>query len=525
MRGKKNNSIKNLINAHSWLGVIISVALFIVFWAGSIVLFHPELVYWAQAPLYKTDTHGEKLPLQQVIDLKLAEHQLNNEEHLTVLMAGEHRPFHHIYIDQKPQDGYEGPEQVAMLVVDPKTGETLANIEDFYLADFLLHLHYDLRLPGGFYLVGVVTLIFLVLIFTGIYIHARKLVTHFFLYREKSRRNKLLDTHNLVGVMSLPFGLMYAITGLIFNLSIIYQIAIAVFLYDGSRDTLLSDSGYTIISEKPRGTPLDMTPAYDQLEKVERELGEPVEMLRFYNYGDENAVMQLYAHDSEHFARHYEEFYRVRDGSLISHTNTESENAVRRGLDVISTLHFGSFAGLNLRILYFLMGIAIAGMILAGNLLWLDKRVLQKNANTRSIHFVASLTLGGCCGVVVATAIAFLAERVMPLDLAARGNCLAALFATTLGLSVILAFTIPNKRQFLRACLWATSALLSLTVVSDWVLLDMDALWKAGYRAVFGVEISLLLTAGLSLWITRILGQSAIQTEKIAPVDAEPQRN
>lgn len=507
----KNAGIKNLIDAHSWLGVIISVALFIVFWAGSIVLFHHELQAWAQAPHFAIDREAPDLPVEQIVAEKLREHQLNNEEHLTVLLADDHHPYHQIYIDLKTEEGYEGPEQVAKLLVHPKTGETLAELDDFYLADFLLHLHYDLRLPGGIYLVGVVTLIFLVLIFTGIYIHARKLIGNFFLYRNQSRRNKLLDMHNVVGVMSLPFGLMYALTGVIFNISIVFQIAFALFLYQGDQNAMLKDAGYTIVSEKPSGKPLDMQPAFDYARSIEQQTGAPIAMLRFYNYGDENAVMQTYAVDDSRFAQTVEYFYQVRDGSLVGQADAEHRNAVRTGLNAMASLHFGSFAGVDLRILFLLLGLAVAGMIVVGNLMWLDKRALQRNVSPRAISFVASLTLGGCAGVVLATAGGFLAERVMPLALTARGDWLAYIFAALLAATTAGAFGVSDKRQFLRISLWATAALFAATVIADWVLFGarMGELWEDGVHQVMGVQAGLLVGAITCVWIAKLLGKAA----------------
>lgn len=503
---EKNAGIKNLIEAHSWLGVIISVALFIVFWAGAIVLFHHEIQAWAQAPHFAVDRDAEDMPIEEIVAKKLGEHRLNNEEHLTIVLADDHHPYHQFYIDLLPEEGYEGPEQVARLLVHPKTGETLASLDDFYLADFLLKLHYDLRLPGGMYLVGVVTLIFLVLIFSGVYIHARKLISNFFLYREKSRRNKLLDMHNVIGVMSLPFGLMYAVTGVIFNISIIYQIAFALFLYQGDQNAMLEDAGYTMITEKPAGEALDMQPAFDHARSLERQTGAAVTMLRFYNYGDRNAVMQTYAADETRFAQTNEQYYQVRDGNLLSRRDSEHPNAVRSGLDVIAGLHFGNFAGIDLRILYLLLGLAVAAMILVGNLLWLDKRALQKNVGPRGIGLVANLTLGGCGGVVLATAAAFLAERLMPLGLEGRGDWLARIFAAGLLLSAIGAFVVANKRLFLRILLWITSALLAVTVIADWALFAGD--WGGYGSVVIGVQLALLIAAGVGLWIARLLGRT-----------------
>ncbi|MFD1216805.1 PepSY-associated TM helix domain-containing protein [Microbulbifer celer] len=514
---EKNAGIKNLIEAHSWLGVIISVALFIVFWAGSVVLFHHEIQAWAQAPHFAIDKSAPDLPIENIVTQKLTEHRLNNEEHLTIVRADDHHPYHQLYIDLLPEEGYEGPEQVARLLVHPKTGETLADLDDFYLADFLLHLHYDLRLPGGMYLVGVVTLIFLVLMFTGVYIHARKLIANFFLYRSESKRNKKLDMHNVIGVMSLPFGLMYAITGVIFNISLIYQIAFAVFLYDGDQNAMLEDAGYTIISEKPAGKPLDMQPAFDYVRTLEQETGAPVTMLRFYNYGDENAVLQTYATDESRFAQRIERFYRVSDASLVSRADSEHVNAVRSGLDVIASLHFGNFAGVDLRILYLLLGLAVAGMIVVGNLLWLDKRALQKNVSPRAISLVANLTLGGCAGVVLATAGGFLLERILPLGLAARGDWIAYSFGALLALTVATAFFIPHKRHFLRLALWATAGLLVATVIADWVMFGsrMGELWQNGFHQVIGMQTALLISAGVCVWIAKVLGRGASRTEKV----------
>ena len=521
----KNSGIKNLIEAHSWLGVIISVALFIVFWAGSVVLFHHEIGAWAQAPHFTIDKDAPDIPIETIVAQKLEEHRLNNEEHLTVLLADDHHPYHQIYIDLQPEEGYEGPEQMAQLLVHPKTGETLASLDDFYLADFLLHLHYDLRLPGGMYLVGVVTLIFLVLIFTGVYIHARKLIGNFFLYRNDSKRNKKLDMHNVIGVMSLPFGLMYAVTGVIFNISLIFQIAFALFLYQGDQNAMLKDAGYTMVTEKPAGKPLDMQPAYDYARQLGDSSGAPVMMMRFYNYGDENAVMQTYAVDESRFAQVVEHYYQVRDGSLVSQLDSEHANAVRSGLDAVVALHFGNFAGVDLRILYLLLGLAVAGMIVVGNLLWLDKRALQKNVSPRGIRLVANLTLGGCGGVVLATAGGFLLERILPLGLAARGDWVAYSFGALLALTVVGAFLVPNKRHFLRLTLWATAALFTATVIADWVMFGdrMGALWQNGFHQVIGMQTALLIGAGACVWIARTLREGVHPTHHpVGGAIAEP---
>lgn len=510
---EKNSGVKNLIEAHSWLGVIISVVLFIVFWAGSIVLFVPEIQSWAEAPAHPVQQAAPDKPLQEIVESVLEDYPLNREEHLTIVLASEQRPYHQFYIDLLPEEGYEGPEQVAELKVDPKTGEVVGSLEQFHLLDFLYVLHYNMHLPAGTYLVGLVTLVFMILIFTGVYIHARKIVSNFFLYRKDKKRNKLLDIHNVVGVMSLPFTFMYALSGLIFNLAIIYQIAFAVFLYQGNSTALLEDAGYMSVEQELSGEPLDMGIAYELLAQAEQDYGQPAGMLRFYNYGDANAVIQLSVPDSR-FARHYEPYYRLADASLIEGWVDTNANVLRKGVNVLTDLHFGNFAGLDLRILYFLLGLGVCGMIVAGNLLWLDKRAKQKNVSPQGIALVGNLTLGGCCGTVVGTAALFLAERVLPLGLdAARGDWLARIFVLTMAMVMALAFMIRYKRSFMKVSLYLSAALVGLTILADWVMYgsSMGQLWQQGYHAVPGVEAGMLLMIGLCLWIARKLRSRSAQ--------------
>lgn len=503
----QNNGVKNLIEAHSWLGVIVSVALFIVFWAGSIVLFVPELYSWAETPSHPVDRSAEDLPLEAIVGDILADYPLDNEEHLTILRANEHRPYHQIYVDLKSEKGAGAAGRVAELKVDPKTGQIVGDLRQFNLVEFLYELHYDLHLPGGLYLVGFATLVFLILIFSGVWIHARKIFRNFFLYRKDKKRSKLLDIHNVVGVMSLPFTLMYAVTGLIFNLSIVYQIAFAVFLYQGNSQALLADAGYAEITREPRGVPMDMSASWQFVSRLEADIGRPIGLVRFYNYGDENAVLEIRADDDERFADRTQLYYTLKDRTPIVGMNAQQDNAVRQGLDAVAALHFGSFAGLDVRILYFVLGMGVAGMIVVGNLLWIDKRRKQRNVGPGTIRFFSRLTLGGCCGTVVATAAVFLAERVLPLGLAARGDWIGRIFFVVLALFIAAAYVLGDGRKLLRAGLLVAAALAVSTVAADWLMYGgrMGGLWSQGYEAIVGVEVGLLAAAALCVWIVRML--------------------
>lgn len=504
----KNASTGNLIDAHSWVGLVVSVPLFVVFWAGSLALFRVELGTWAEAPHYEVSmgavsTGTGRAPLQAIVEDKLQTYDLNTEEHLSVVLASDRMPYHRMYIDLRPEEGYEGPEQLADLTIDPVTGATLADEHRFEFADFLYELHVDLRLPMGVYLVGFITLFFLVLILTGVLIHARKLVRNFFAYRRNRNRTKLLDIHNVIGVITLPYALMFAITGLVFNLSLLFQIASVLLVYQGDAEQLFSDAGFYSPEQVLSGEPLDMGNAYQLIDETAVEYGSTPDYVQFFNYGDENAVVRVTGRQSDGFANRYEVYYRVVDGTVLDRQDAGNYNVLQRGINIVAALHFGSFSGLDLRFLYFVLGIGVAGMILVGNLLWVDKRSKQKNQGPKALHFVTRLTLGTMCGIILATAAGFFAERVFPEMLDARNDWVKGVFLASWAVSALIAFPITDARNYVRRTVQATAALLMVTVVCDWLLFGttLQALWQVGDYEVFGVQAGLASTAILCLAI------------------------
>jgi len=522
----KNKVIKNLTEAHSWLGVIISAVLFLVFWAGSVTLFHDEISQWAAVPHHVIDVNAEDMPLQKIVTQKLAEYDFDAKEHMAVYMPTKHYPYYRMSIDLVREEGKEDQHgEVVYLIVNPKTGETISDSNPFKMADFIYSLHYDLNLPGGIYIVGVITLFFFFALISGVFIHAKKMFKNFFQYRiNKRKRDKLLDMHNVVGVMSLPFTIMFAISGLIFNLAVIYQISFVVFLYQGDDEALLKDAGYVSFTEKTVDIEQKMAGAFDLIAQSRKDENQTLNRVIFYNYGDQNAAIQLRASDNDNFAQRNEVFYRVSDGSAINKTDIEQHSTLRKGMDVIATLHFGNFAGIDLRILYFILGIAVCVMIIIGNILWLDKRVLQQNVSKRSIGVVRSLTVGLCSGFVVATAAVFLAERVLPVSLTNRADWVIYAYVVVLGIIAISAFWVVSNKRFIARLLQVTAAVVLLTIVADWWLFGTSllTLWQDGFRSVIGVEIGLLLFSVASLWIAQLLLKQPVNEQNRQVAAAQP---
>lgn len=493
--------IKNLVEAHSWLGLIISPLLFIVFWAGAITLFHDEVAQWAITPHHPVQSSQQDLPLATLVEQKQAEYPVDQNGRFRINMPTELVPYYIFYMEIVDDLAENGRQSLAILV-DPKTGETVAGKDDFLLSQFIYRLHYNLHLPGGSYLIGIVTLVFLFALVSGVFIHARKLFKHFFQYRvDKQRRDNLLDLHTVVGVMTLPFTLMYALSGLVLNLAIVFQLAFAMFIYQGDQQALFNDAGFKRVVEPRSQTPMAMDNAFKLIEQTRQQDNFELRNVIFHHYGADNALVQVRGSDTARFGQRDEVTYRIANGAVVDKVNAEQYNVFRQGRDVLVTLHFGDFAGMDVRILYFLLAMAISAMIVAGNMLWINKRRAQRHASPRSIAIASAITMGGCGGIIVATAVGFLCERLLPATLTARGDWLVACFVVALLVTMLVSINISNIKRHISRLLLLTSALLLMTLTADWLMFSEQiiTLWQNGFTAVIGVQVAMGLMAAIGV--------------------------
>lgn len=520
---KKNSAIKNLTEAHGWLGVVFSIVLFIVFWAGSLSLFLLEINQWAELPHYPPAQNGQAKPLSEIIDTQLKRYPHQPEQAMRIFLPNQENVNYRVFLQVLDTQAATNTDGAAVenvktkrirLKVDPKTGEARPARSEFKLINFIYRLHFDLQLSRfGLYFVGIVTLFLMFALFSGVFIHFKKIINYFFSYRTHKTRTQLLDLHNVVGIMSLPFTLMYAISGLVFNLVIVFQIVFVVFIYQGDQDKMINDAGFSSFQpEAMTGRTLDMSMLDQLLIDKQGEYG-PARFVRIYNYGDETAAIELFGKGQGNLEPRYELVFRLRDGKLLKESGLQTNNAFKEGRRVLSSLHFGDFAGFDLRVLYFILGMAVAAMIIAGNMLWVNKRRNNRNVSDQVTTFVSNLTLGSCCGMIFATAAGLLLERALPLSLAARGDWVIAGFMAITVATAACAFWLNDKKHYIANTLYATAVILILTVIASWTMFanTLLSLWAQGIHSVIGVDIGLLLSAalcGFIAWRLRPLSQS-----------------
>lgn len=515
----KAATLRNAIEAHGWVGVILSLPLFVVFWAGAVSLFYPELALWSALPVISAEpSPPTSRPITALIDQKLSEVPPVGEEPTWVFLASDRAPFHLFFIPVGREDG--SPEEGGVLRVDPRTGATVTVGHPFELARFLFELHFTFHLPFGNYIVGVVTLFFLVMLMTGIVIQLKNLIADFFLYRhERGKRQRLNDIHTVSGVVTLPFAGLYALTGLIFNLSILFQLPTLALVYRGDEDAAMSDAALDKFPSKPAAGIAAPMPELDSvLERFEEAYGAQATILTLNHYGDENASVEIQGKRTAGFPVQVTKLYDVASDRFLDSLSAPSGPAVSPVVGLLLRLHVVKFGGPGVRLMFYLMALGICGMIIAGNWLWLVKREAKRAAYARSFAAVRGLTLGGCTGVVVATAVALGFERLLPVSVASRGALVPGIFVAVLAIVTVAGFFVQHVRPFLRCASWATAGLLLVHPLIDLTFyrLQMTELFGRGYGGPVGVSLGLLVHAALFAWLGAALGAKPLALDLAA---------
>lgn len=501
----KGSTLKNAVEAHGWIGVILSVPLFIVFWTGSVTLFFPELSRWSALPLAPT-TSAEQVapPLRSILEEKLHGLPRPLSARVSLTLPGEGSSLLKLFVPLDKSKSKTG-EDHAHLLIDPSTGRTLAKDDPFQFAYFIYELHYNLKIPQGLYIVGVVTLFFLVMLMTGIVIQFRILVRDFFRYgHDKGPRMRSHDLHTVAGVITLPFATMYALTGLMLNLGVLFYAPATMLGYAGDESAMMTDAGFARPGGKSTGRAFPAPDLEALIARVEEEHSTKIFRLSFQNYGDESAFIRLSGLRNEGFGRRKDHYYEVATGTFPAEFNSSEPNTFRDGVTSLDALHMGKFGGPGVRFLFFVLGVGVCAMIIFGNILWLVKREKKLTEFRRSYALIRGLTVGGCTGAVVATFFGFTLERLLPLQLTARAELVEVAFAVTLCSSVIAGFSVKRVTKFLAFSAYLSVGLLGLLILSDLAFFSAQLFnFRPGHRSALPVTVGLALSAALLFWLGR----------------------
>jgi uncharacterized iron-regulated membrane protein len=212
-----------------------------------------------------------------------------------------------------------------------------------------------------------------------------------------------------------------------------------------------------------------------------------------------------------------------RAGELIWAREAGGGTAYTRVMDPLYGLHFATWARFPAKVLYALLAFLCAFGILAGNLLWLERR--RAKAPNRFDAVLARLTSGVCAGLALAVACLFVANQLLPGGLQDRPRWEHGVFLASWAAGVVGAFLGVAPAVHARRLLLVSSGLLFAVPLLDSAL-TLRLPFGSGSNHVLATEVGLvslaLLLAGGAVAIRRLQRVSVPSSSPDAPDVPEP---
>ncbi len=532
MKGAFSRSMSWL---HTWTGLALGWLLFFVFLTGTAGYFDTEIDRWMQPELPMT---AQNVPQEELISMALfhLEEQASWSSTWQMILPSQRNDSLKIAWKKEasPMPRKHGG-SMQREFINHETNE-IAETRDTAGGQALYRFHYRLHyMPSifGFWLVGLASMFMLLAIVTGIIIHIR-IFKDFFTFRPKQGAKSWLDAHSVVSVLALPFHLMITYSGLVF-LVFTYMSFVVIANYEMDEvKNLRSEAFPKHAPIKPAEIEAPLTSLMPLVVEAEKQFGgDRIYSITIVNPNDKNAVVSIRRQNTTLFGKDdidEVQFDGVTGSKLTRQPLNKPESAQARS--VFIGLHEGLFAGTVMRWLYFISGLLGTMMIATGMLLWVEKRRFKyenKQAPTKGYILVQRLNAGTIVGLPMAIAVYFIANRMLPLDIANRGSWEINALFISLGLFMVYPFLRPLKKFWVEMLIGAAALCLFVPIINA---LTTDKHLIASFIAkdwtLFSFDLTMLLFSGIFVFAALRVHQRKSQPVKKKtsrrPVSRQPKK-
>ncbi|WP_426286111.1 PepSY-associated TM helix domain-containing protein [Luteibacter sp. E-22] len=486
----KASTLRTFTTVHTWTGLLAGFALFIAFYAGALTMFHEEIDAWAvpRTEMARADTMDRAHAMLADI---VAKHPAARDQ-IGVTYPADH-PSHEVAAYWMEKNGEWKTQSLGEAA--PRDSED----HEHGLADFVYELHYDLGIPVvGIYLMGIVSVIYGLALLTGLLIHLPNLVRELFALRPGHNLKRLWqDAHNVIGILSLPFHVIFAITGALLCLTLVMLIAFNTVAFDGKLMPAFERMTSALPATQDKGgTAVMLSPAELGARARQAALSagaasfEP-DYMRYVHYGRQGAAAEVRGTSTKTLGEYGMVSLDATNGRVLGMQLSGVRDANHATYSAIFGLHFGSFGGLSLRWLYFVLGLAGAFLFYSGNLLYIESRRKRRQADQPlKVRAMATATVGVCIGACFAISTTFLANLLGPLWGASPTAIVQPVCFTAFAAAILWTFWRLPARAAVEL-LWATAfisvavGLLDATIHGDRLLRTLGE----GRFAVLGVDL------------------------------------
>ncbi|MEO0884102.1 MAG: PepSY-associated TM helix domain-containing protein [Pseudomonadota bacterium] len=406
---------------HSWTGIALGFFVFIVAFTGSIALFDEELRTW-EDPALRLAEVDTPVPIDASFREFIAEQETEGELFSASLKFPDSvEPYYAAFaFITDENDQFHRHERRW----NPANGEVLPERGDG-LSVWLLDIHRDLMWPDalggrtvGRSLVGVIGVILMLAIVTGVIAHTKIFEELFSLRYWRSVRLKWQDTHKVAGLWGLPFFAMISATGAFLGIVAILSPIVAVLAFKGDTDALIE----AVIGAppEPAGIEAQMMPIDDLLGYTHAETGAAPDRVTIDHWGDQAATYNLFYYADSELAIYDTRTISAVTGAPMENRVLDTESPANRVTAAVTPLHYGTFGGnygsfsaIALKLLYLLLGLSLAIITAMGNMMWIERRLHGNEGNRSDVfyHRLSKLNIGICAGLPVASVSIFYLDK------------------------------------------------------------------------------------------------------------------
>lgn len=410
--------IKIYKSVHTWTGIITSLLLYICFVSASFTMFKGTLNQWVIQ-------EAEVLP------------SINKNDYDTLIQKVFAQHPEQKSITVKLPNSYPQKAPVSWMIEDEETHEIThmhASLDEHGelvtsststsdVGDFFDHIHRTAGIPGGAghdaigtYVMGVVAALYFLAIISGLIVFLPTWFKDLFTLRKGENRKRFwLDFHNVLGISSLPFHIVIALTSFVFAYHDPIYGAMQHWIYDEH-------------SMFERGTPADIKPMSElasiatlehSLHQIEPDI--QIEEMQFMRLGTPGAMVRIGGVLDGEITRGAKYIYTA--SNPFTGEVTQEKMLPNKGdkyskfVFSMFTLHVGSYGGSLIRWVYFLLAITGSIIFITGNILWIEARQRKERKNQpivkqkRSNIIMARLTVGAGVGTLLGITLALITAK------------------------------------------------------------------------------------------------------------------
>ncbi|MEM6722290.1 MAG: PepSY-associated TM helix domain-containing protein [Bacteroidota bacterium] len=499
-----------MFHTHTVSGIVISFVLFIIFYAGAYALFMDELSQW-ENPNARIDyvdagdfDYDKALT---IIHEKVPNLDFTKNIGITTPTASNPLPTFNGF---KTLENGESKRFYAH--INPNTYEIdMFDHAKTHMAQTIYELHFFNQIPFGIYIAGLAGFFFIFAIFTGLLTHWKNIVNKFYAFTTKGKWKQIwTNGHISLGLITLPFQMIYAVTGALLGLSILLLIPTAFLAYNGDTNAVLA-------AVRP-----DAVMKYDVAAKdVESQIGfnniyttvheeypaHPVTYMYSTNFGKEDGTIGVRVDDHKGISGDGTFIYSYKDGSLLSATKPDTAKYSESTLGILIKLHYATYGGIFLKIIYFILAMITCYIISSGVMIWRTARDNKKytDKQRRFHHKVTKTYLAITLSMFPAVGLIFIANKLVPLELTNRIFYVNTTFFVGWLLLTIVGLFWNNYRVLNRNYIIIGSVLALLIPVTNGVVTG-DWIWNSLVNQqlyVFSVDLTWLIIGVAGILIVK----------------------